>query len=396
MLEFTKMKSLCTGCSACYAACPIGCITMQQDEEGFLYPVASDACIQCGKCEKVCPIQNPIISKSGTRQEAYAAVTKNDAVWRQSSSGGAFSEICQAWDDGGVCVAGAAWDDNFRVHHICVKGVQQIAPLRKSKYISSDLEDTFCKLKDHLRAGGKAVFCGTPCQVAGLRAYLGKDYANLLLIDLICHGVGSPSVFISCMENIGRELGVVVAEYEFRAKRRIHETDYLTKIVPADGSAAIYMKNDRYIQLFLSQCALRPSCGNNCRFRSTERQGDLTIADFKGLHKVFPDLVGSKRNYSSVIVNTEKGAMVAEKLKQSMEMRLCSVDVICNYNPLFCSQTAIPNERDSFFADFIKDPTSAIDQWTVPGHLCPRTIKSVLHEILPVPVRKMIINLLRK
>lgn len=396
MLYFTQAKDMCTGCSACYAACPVNCITMQQDAEGFLYPVASDACIHCGKCERVCPIQHTCRPSPDVEQQAFAAMTRDSAVWRQSASGGAFSEICRAWDDGSTLIAGAAWDTGFRVHHICVQGAEQIAPLRKSKYIASDLEDTFCQLREHLQAGGKAVFCGTPCQVAGLRAYLGKAYDGLLLIDLICHGVGSPKVFTTCMDAIGKQLKIRVSGYEFRAKRKIHETDHLTKIVPEGGTKTIYLKSEPYIQLFLSQRALRPSCSTNCQFRHRERQGDLTIADFKGLQKVFPELTGSKKNYSSIVVNSAKGMAVVSDLKKSMEMHTCAIDMICAYNPLFCRHTETAKNRDVFFEEFVQQPVETIEKWTKPCQVCPRTVKSLIHELVPTPLRKAVINLVKK
>lgn len=396
MLYFTKAKDMCTGCSACYAACPVNCITMQQDAEGFLYPVASDACIHCGKCEKVCPIQHTTRPEPDVTQKAFAAVTRDNAVWRQSASGGAFSEICRAWDDDGALIAGAAWDTGFRVHHICVQGAEQITPLRKSKYIASDLEDTFPQLKKHLQAGGKAVFCGTPCQVAGLRTYLGKEYDGLLLIDLICHGVGSPKVFSACMDAIGKQLNIQVSGYEFRAKRRIHETDYLSKVILEKGSKSVYFARDPYTQLFLSQRALRPSCSTNCRFRHKERQGDLTIADFKGLEKVFPELIGSKKNYSAVVANSAKGMAVASDLQKAMEMHICAIDVICAYNPLFCKQTEEATDRDLFFTEFVKQPDAAIEKWTKPCQVCPKTVKNLIHEFVPTPLRRAVINLIKK
>ena len=141
MLNFNPNKKNCTGCAACYSACPIHCIAMKRDEEGFLYPEASDACIHCGLCEKVCPSFLPKPG-NGYIQKALGAVAKNNAIWRRSASGGAFSEICRAWADDNTLIVGAAWD-GLTVHHIGVKGFDSIAPLCKSKYVSSAIEDIY-------------------------------------------------------------------------------------------------------------------------------------------------------------------------------------------------------------------------------------------------------------
>ena len=198
MLYFTKQKSECTGCSACAAACPVKCIAMEPDAEGFLYPVASDACIRCGRCEAVCPIKKEREPKDLPNKVAIAAVSKNFRIWRRSASGGAFSEICRIWGDDETIVFGAAWN-GFRVEHVGVTGVDNIAPLCKSKYVASAVGDSLSQVRQALAEGKKVIFCGTPCQVAGLNGYLGSAHDNLLTIDLICHGVGSPEVFTQCI-----------------------------------------------------------------------------------------------------------------------------------------------------------------------------------------------------
>lgn len=382
MLSFIE-KNRCTGCTACLSICPANCISMERDREGFLYPVASDKCIDCGMCERVCPA---VRRETGTKTKgiAYAAVSKDKRIWKRSASGGAFSEICRAWGDEDTLFAGAAWDGLY-VRHICVKGFNNIAPLCKSKYVAGDMGDTFTQIKEHLTHGGKAVFCGTPCQVAGLRLILGKTYDNLLLIDLICHGVGSPDVFKSCMKAIGDQFGGEVKAYEFRAKRSAYETDYLAKVEFADGQEK-YLVKDQYIQLFLNQNCLRPSCGENCIYRNENRPGDITIADFKGLTDVFPELAGTKRNYSSVIFNNEQGLKVYSSLEKNMRLLECSIDDIKKYNPLFCKQTRSSNERDDFFKEYISSE-AAVDRWTTKATTFKTGWKRNVYNILPARAR---------
>lgn len=387
MLDFNPNKVNCSGCAACYSVCPVRCISMVQDEEGFSYPVSSDACINCHLCEKVCPIISPQ-SYTHYEKRAFAGISKDYQIWKRSASGGAFSEISRAWGDSQTLVVGAAWD-GLKVHHIGILGVDNIAPICRSKYVASQIEDTFIEIKSHLQKNKKAIFCGTPCQVAGFRSFLRKDYENLLTIDLICHGVGSPLVFESCIEAISKQWGKKVSSYSFRAKRKAHEEDYLAFI--CDSRSVEYISKDQYIQLFLTQNCLRPSCGANCKFRNqNSRPGDITIADFKGLVEVFPDLKGYKRNYSTVVVNSHKGEAILSFLSKTMIMRECSVDDIIEYNPLFDRHTWFSKDRDAFFYDFDNDNNAAIAKWTKPYSKSKRSWKRIIYDELPQSLRALL------
>lgn len=367
------------GCAACYSACPVKCITMQPDEEGFLYPEASEACIECKLCEKVCPM-NTDRRTSSYPKKAFAAITKDKSIWKRSTSGGAFSEIVRNYADNETLIAGAAWD-GFKVHHISVIGFDNIAPLCKSKYVSSAIEDTFIEIRNHLRNGKKAIFCGCPCQVDGLKRFLMKDYEKLLTIDLICHGQGSPLVFQECMKTLERELGENVSSYEFRTKRWIIEDEYMSKVVT--GKKSHYLVKDYYQQLFLSQDILRPACGDNCRYRNQNRPGDITIADCRGLTKIFPDLIGHKQNYSTVVVNTSKGGNTVSKLTKTMNLREYAIDDVVKYNPLFDHQTFASKNREQFFNDFFKEPQATIKKSTIPFIRKRVTRNTIIRIILP-------------
>lgn len=393
MLYFTNNKTDCTACAACVSICPVHCISMQADDEGFMYPIASESCIHCRKCEKVCPIVNKSKQhkENDFRQRAFCCISKNNQIWLRSASGGAFSEICYTWDDGKTMFSGAAWD-GLKVHHVCVFDSENIQPLCKSKYVSSDIENTFTKIKKHLDSGKRALFCGTPCQVAGLRKYLGKDYNNLLLIDLICHGVGSQKVFQACIKVLEQQFGQRIISYEFRSKKKNYEIDHIQKIVTGKDKS-IRVQNDPYIQLFLSQKCLRPSCGNNCKFRSENRQGDITLADFKGLEKVFPDLIGVKKNYSTIVMNTSKGYSLFQELRRRMEMKECSIDDIKKYNPLFYRHTWRAEDRNQFFRDFSESNEEAIRKWTKNAFVYKRSWKMRLGAILPISIRRFIMKI---
>lgn len=391
-MDMIIAPNLCTGCGACAAACPTQSIRMQVDNAGFLHPQITESCVDCGKCLKICPRLNYISSKEKKSDaKAFAAVSKNSAIWRRSSSGGAFSEICKAWEEGSTMFCGAAWNGT-EVRHRCVIGTENLAPLCKSKYVSSDAHDCYKQLKAHLETGEKAVFCGTPCQVAGVKAFLGRDYEHLLLVDLICHGVGSPAVFKECLHLTEQELNDEIESYEFRSKERVYEQDHIAKIALKKKKQSVLVLNDRYMQLFVKQDCLRSSCGKNCVWRNEVREGDITIGDFKGLLQVFPRLAGTKRNYSTITFNTENGKTIIPSIEKSMELLPCDIEDIKTYNPLYYKHTYFSKERDTFFVEFERTPQKAILKRTKPCKLHSVSWKRKIWNCLPCRVRQCILN----
>lgn len=354
MLYFIKYKKDCTGCAACLNVCPTNCITMIQDDEGFNYPVADDRCIHCKKCEKVCPIASgETQSTPEIKQYAAAAVANDIDVWKASTSGGAFTEICNAYGDQSTIIFGAAFN-GLKVVHIYAVGIENIGILRKSKYVQSDIKNSFNKVRKFLEQGKKVVFSGTPCQVAGLRSYLNNEYENLFCIDLICHGVGSPKVFNEVMQYLSEKYGLEIKSYSFRNKKIImgNLKEYISSYI-FENNKGYSVERDEYNRLFFSQLCLRKSCGSNCRFRSSNRLGDITIADFKNKNKVFPELRDCK-NYSTIIVNSYKGDFVYKKLGNRMTILPCDLQAIKTHNPLFYRHTEDNPLRNQFFEDFTK------------------------------------------
>lgn len=393
MLDFNTQKMNCTGCAACYSICPVKCITMQKDEEGFLYPESNDECIHCGLCEKTCPIVNPVTNTLYDNQKCYAAITKDIDTWKKSSSGGAFSEICKTYGNQDTLIVGAAWK-GLEVGHICVRGVNNIAPLRKSKYVASPIGETYIKVKKELINGGKVIFSGTPCQVAGLKGFLKKDYENLLTIDLICHGVGSPEVFKQCIKLFEKEKNEIVLSYEFRYKRNKYETDHIS-CIETDKSKKLYSL-DRYNQLFLEQLCLRPSCSDNCRFRDSRRQGDITLADFKGLAYIYPQLVANCTNYSTVTFNTSKATIIKKELEKKLKLFECNINDIIRFNPLFAGHTWSNDNRNIFFDEFHLDKTNTILKWTKDDKLFSCHPKIKIFNFSPKIIRKIAMLFLKK
>ena len=192
MPEFAK-KNECTGCSACANICPRQCIEMNEDAEGFVYPqiVNDSLCISCGACERACPILNKK-NNNDVLTKAYAALSKDESLRLESSSGGIFSELAKVVLQSGGIIYGASYNENGLVEHINIDNIEALGKLRGAKYSQSNMGDSFQVLKKQLNSGRKILFSGTPCQVAGLKSFLNKDYDNLICIDFVCHGVPSP------------------------------------------------------------------------------------------------------------------------------------------------------------------------------------------------------------
>lgn len=354
MLDFIIDKENCTGCTACFNACPVNCILMVDDEEGFKYPNSNESCIECGKCESVCPILNKLEKKSTEykNQHCVAAISKNNEVWLESTSGGAFTEICNTYGDSETVIFGAKFD-GLNIIHSYVIGVENLDELRKSKYVQSNLGSSFTDVKRFLKEDKKVIFSGTPCQIAGLKSYLNKEYLNLLCVDLICHGVGSPKVFNDSLADLSKTYSSEIIKYDFRYKdrKRNKHFDYATQYHFSSGRKSI-LELDNYNKLFLSQLCIRPSCQGNCRYRNKNRLSDITIADFKGKSRIFP-LDKDSRNYSTIVINSEKGESVFKNLHNRMKILECEMKDIEKYNPLFFKHTQDNYNRDNFFKDYI-------------------------------------------
>lgn len=210
---------MCTGCSACYSACGFGAITMCVDREGFLRPmVDSSKCKSCGKCSRICPVINPKVEQSG-HPRAFAAYNLNEEDRLTSSSGGIFKLLAEYILRKGGAVFGAAFDQNYQVHHICVESLDLLYKLQGAKYVQSSIDDTYSHAKNILKGGRLVLFSGTPCQIEGLLSYLGKNYLNLFTQDIICHGVPSPFGWKKYLEYQQKDFGKDVEVITFRKKK---------------------------------------------------------------------------------------------------------------------------------------------------------------------------------
>lgn len=341
--KINEEKDRCCGCSACAAACPKQCISMKADDEGFLYPkINYDLCIQCGRCRRACPVINQ--TRTDTAPDCYVAYSKDDSIRKSSSSGGIFTELAYlTLEDNGI-VFGVALDESMKVHHQSAASPEEIAPLRGSKYVQSDMEDTYLRAKEAIDTGKNVYFSGTPCQVAGLYTYLGYRPSNLITQDIICHGVPSPLVWEKYVNTYSQ-----VEAAEFRNKK--YGWHYFSMHIQTPKKN--YYKRldeDFYLKLFLDNTILRPIC-YNCPLKKCRSLADFTLGDCWTLGRVTEKVKDTDEGLSLVIVNTESARQVMDSL--SLNNRIESVKV--DTQKALASQSALkqsvkPNSnRDAFF-----------------------------------------------
>lgn len=294
-----KNKERCCGCSACVVACPKQCISMQADNEGFLYPeIDKTLCIQCGKCKKVCPVINN--TETNIEPDCYVAYSKDDSIRKHSSSGGMFTELANMTLADYGLVFGAALDENMKVYHKGVSSMEELKALQGSKYVQSEMGTVYRQVKEAIDAGRPVYFSGTPCQVAGLYTFLGNRPENLITQDIICHGVPSPLVWEKYV-NTYRQ----VQKAEFRNKK--YGWHYFSMhIQTTDRDYYKRLDEDFYLKLFLDNTTLRPIC-YNCPIKSCGSHADITLGDCWALHKVTDQVADTDEGLSLVVVNTERG-----------------------------------------------------------------------------------------
>ena len=345
-------KEKCTGCGACFNICPSGAISMQENNEGFLYPeIDEEKCTDCGLCAKSCACLNPKY-ENRKNPECYAFMA-SDEERMKSSSGAAFPVLAYEFIKNGGYVSGAVWNNDFGVEHIVSNNPEDIEKMRGSKYLQSDTKHCYTKIKELLNTGEKVLFTGCPCQVAGLKKYLQKDYENLFCIDIICHGVPSPKVFKKYVEEeILQNDGEKWINTNFRDKiSGWNNSSITTKTTKNTGTNSI--QTDTFMQAFLKNICLRQSCAV-CQFATLPRQGDITIGDFwkiKNFRKKYDD----KKGTSVVLLNNKKGRFLSKILKEkSILYKSINIKHAIIGNPNLIKPSVFHKNRKNFFLNIDK------------------------------------------
>lgn len=357
-----KNKVECCGCSACKEICPKQCIEMLVDEEGFLYPnIDKELCVACNLCERVCPIINCIKEKK-VEQRAFLAKHEDAKVRVESTSGGAFTSLAKFVLDKKGVVFGAGFDDDFNVKHMYVENEADLAIFRNSKYVQSNIDGSYGKVKEFLEQDRWVCFSGTPCQVEGLYHFLQKSYERLLLVDITCHAVPSPLVWNKYKEYCKPTTDAKLIEAKFRSKEK-YGYQYSQMCMKYDNGYNRYsgVESDPYLRAFFSDLSDRPSC-YDCIFKKRYRVSDVTIWDCFDVYRIdkqFDDNQGVTR----ILAHTEKGATISSKLENCTVVEISPEVAVEGVKELTHSVELNPNRKE-FFEDFLRMETKEVfEKW---------------------------------
>lgn len=346
----------CCGCNACGDVCAHGAITFKTDIEGFWYPVVDETkCVDCRLCERVCPELHigELKKNDNNPPVTVAAINKNMAVRWDSTSGGAFSALAEVMYEQGGYVSGAVYDENFLVHNFVSDKPEDLSRLRSSKYLQSNAEGLYARIRELLRNGKKVLACGTPCQMAALRLFLHKDYDNLVIVDFICRGVNSPKVYRKYLDSLERKYGGKVVYV--KAKNKELGWRNLTRKVVFDNGKVYYgvKMDDNFRRGYHTNVFCRPSC-YTCQYKGFPRIADITIADYWGIEKINKNL-DNNIGTSMILLNSKKGENFFGQVKDKIEWEYTTFESILPGNVALTKPIEPAKiDRRQFFEDLDK------------------------------------------
>lgn len=402
MIELAN-KTNCCGCGACVLACPKKALTLQPDEDGFLYPVLDEAlCIHCDRCSKVCTYQNQ--EPRGSIQETYAAYA--EGIDRSlSASGGVFAGLAKAVLARRGSVFGSTLtsaEEGLSVHHISIQTEEELPKLQGSKYVQSSIGKTYREAKSLLDQGISVLFSGTPCQIAGLYGFLGKDYDNLYTVDIVCHGVPSGKMFQDYLKFEETKRKGKIVDYRFRDKSQGWKLFGKMTIEDRSGTRQDVLfepEESSFYQLFLNGYTYRENC-YSCPYAGSHRSGDLTIGDFWGIEVVQPELLkenggplDESKGISCVIVNTEKGRKL---LTDTSEIQLfaSTFENARKYNGQLREPSKIKPERESVL-NLYKKSYNDLEKW-YRRRLAGIRFRRSIRKAVPKGIKRVVKSLLKR
>lgn len=341
----------CSGCTACMSICPVSAIAMRENDRGFLCPtIDTTKCIECGLCTAVSKAVSSSVQLRGTQPKSYKAIKhKDDAQRKKSQSGGLFYAIAKAVIDRNGVVYGCAYLNNFYVGHIRVDDLNALERLRGSKYVQSDMGNSFSQVAKDLHLGRTVLFSGTPCQSAGLQVFLDKKHVpvnNLYCCDLICHGVPSPVLYGKYLKYMEAKYNSKIHAVNLRDKSVTIWHDHMDTISFGNGKAYC---GKIYTDLFYSELAMRQSC-ETCPYASAMRVSDITIGDCWGIEKKHPQLWNDELGISVALVITEKG----QELLELAEIQLDIQELESYTQPTLRQPMPVPKQKENFWKDYQK------------------------------------------
>ena len=345
---------VCCGCGNCSLVCPKECISLKENDKGFLIPfVNNEICIDCGKCKKVCPvIEYP--PQECLNHTAFAAYAKTSIDRFNGSSGGFFGVAAKYILQQKGIVYGAAFDDNLQLKTKKAEEEKDLIPLFKSKYLQCNTNTSFRDMQALLEIGKHVLYTATPCQIGALKKYLGRDYDNLLTIDFLCHGVPSQSFFDLCIDYVENKRNIKIFNYQFRAKKRNGATPHYYKIKyrkkDKDREKCFLYLHSPFYYGFQKYISLRESC-YQCPFSKSNRPSDITIGDFHAIDKYVKG-INRFDGVSTVIINTAKGKKFWGEIEDNFVKHSIDFPELIKNKELMCGPTQKPKEYEEFWQDF--------------------------------------------
>lgn len=365
-------KKDCCGCSACKNICSQNAITMKTDEYGYVYPeINYDKCIRCGQCKKICSYQNDVLLQDV--RSAWVASSKDEKIIVNSASGGVFAVIAKKILEENGIVIGVSLekiDGKLIPKHIKIDSVDYLRKMQGSKYIQSDMGNIYIEIKKELNKKKKVLFSGTPCQVAALKYFLGKNYENLYTIDIICHGVPSIKIFQDYILNLEQSLNMEIINFKFRDKsigwglcgkiKYKKKDKIMEKILPAGISS--------YYNLFLTSEIYRENC-YSCKYAKRKRIGDITIGDYWGVREEHPEYFYNnnkfieKKGISCLIVNSTQGEKLLDEVKEYLNLEKSTIEKIAKHNEQLNRPSKVGKNRNSILNMYKKNGYKSVETW---------------------------------
>ena len=349
-------KKDCTGCKMCGDICPVGAISFEINKEGFWYPkVDANKCINCGLCEAKCPAVNIVKQDNYAEPIVYAGWTLDNDIRYESTSGGVYYELGKMFIENGGYIVGCAYtDDYMSAIHMVGNNHDDLMKIMGSKYFQSDTEGIYTSVKKLLEDNKKVMFCGAPCQVAGLISFLGKTYDNLFLLDFICKGINSPLAYRQYMKEIEDNFGSKIVKVRLKSKK----TGWESLATHVDFENGKEYHKDRYTDWWIrgytcGNLFMRENC-QNCKYKQMPRLADVTFGDFWGVTKCSKE--DMERGISVIFVNSKHGEKLMKAVSDRMHLEIRSMDEVYAGNPYFLGQATQHENRKLFFEELENKP----------------------------------------
>ena len=403
-IQLFKNKNQCCGCNACEMVCGKKSITMIEDEYGFRFPqIDTDKCVGCGSCLKVCCINNE--AELRKPETVYAASYKNKDISAKSASGGIFAALAkQVLAKGGI-VFGSAYTEQFDVEVVPIEKIEDLPKLQGSKYVQSSMNSSFLKIKSELQTGRTVLFCGVPCQVEALKRYLGRSYENLLLVDIVCHGVPSNRMLKDYLSFLADKKKMEIQSIQFRTKTKGQNVygEIAYRQVSHTGEIAYRQEplisyKSSYYKLFLNCQTFRDSC-YHCKFAGTQRPGDISLCDYWGVEDEHPDFVKAVEKeglagISAVMLNTNVGKDFFERVKQEFALKESTVEQVAKHNPQLQAPSVETAERKQVLDCYRQCGYQGVDDFYFKKYRM-KILTSDIGQVLPNSWKKKILQVIR-